>query len=95
MYISNWHLNFSEFHDKFLAEHLECMEQNLLVHFFLAFVCDIDADFVVVSVKKKRSDLVYSLQDIPIQSQDLEEPELMQQPSPNSDAQLNSIMGNV
>jgi hypothetical protein len=71
------------------------MEQNLLVHFFLAFVCDIDADFVVVSVKKKRSDLVYSLQDIPIQSQDLEEPELMQQPSPNSDAQLNSIMGNV
>lgn len=36
-----------------------------------------------------------STQDIPIQSQDLEEPELMQQPSPNSDAQLNSIMGNV
>ncbi|XP_059456019.1 probable histone-arginine methyltransferase 1.4 isoform X1 [Corylus avellana] len=34
-------------------------------------------------------------QDIPIQSQDLEEAELMQQPSPNSDAQLNSIMGNV
>ncbi|XP_062175350.1 probable histone-arginine methyltransferase 1.3 isoform X2 [Alnus glutinosa] len=36
-----------------------------------------------------------STQDIPIQSQDLEEAELMQQPSPNSDAQLNSIMGNV
>lgn len=69
------------------------MEQNLLAHFFLHLFV-IDSDFVVVSVKKEVT-LVYSWQDIPIQSQDLEEAELMQQPSPNSDAQLNSIMGNV
>ncbi|KAF5452343.1 hypothetical protein F2P56_027350 [Juglans regia] len=36
-----------------------------------------------------------STQDIQISSQDLEEPELMQQPSPNSGAQLNSMMENI
>ncbi|XP_028751665.1 probable histone-arginine methyltransferase 1.4 isoform X2 [Neltuma alba] len=34
-------------------------------------------------------------QDIPIQSQDLDEPEMMQQPSPNSCAQVNSLMQNI
>ncbi|KAG2721470.1 hypothetical protein I3760_02G083500 [Carya illinoinensis] len=36
-----------------------------------------------------------STQDIQVSSQDLEEPELMQQPSPNSGAQLNSMMENI
>ncbi|KAI9123120.1 hypothetical protein K1719_006009 [Acacia pycnantha] len=34
-------------------------------------------------------------QDIPIQSQDLDEPEMMQEPSPTSCAQVNSLMQNI
>ncbi|XP_018826128.1 probable histone-arginine methyltransferase 1.3 [Juglans regia] len=45
-------------------------------------------------VQDQQSHQLISTQDIPIQSHDLEEPELMQQPSPNSGTHLN-IMENV
>lgn len=57
-------------------------------------MCSIITDFVVQS-QEKSCDTVYLWQDIQVSSQDLEEPELMQQPSPNSGAQLNSMMENI
>lgn len=66
--------------------------KRLSVALFLAF--SFITDFVVQS-KEKSGDVVYAWQDIQISSQDFEEPELMQQPSPNSGAQLNSMMENI
>ena len=41
------------------------------------------------------SDIQFLWQDVNIQSQDLDEAELMQQPSPNSCAQIDSLMQNA
>lgn len=89
MWTRLWYLNFSGFHIKFLvltpwADRAKpiCVGLSIaLFSFLLAYLCCI-------------SDVVYSWQDIPIQSHDLEEPELMQQPSPNSGSHIN-IMENI